>query len=113
MNEVSIGFCAEELAIFKREGSGLKLQLQGGTPLKAIEIEKSSVNTERTGMKRIAKFFQSNITSSITINIKTEKQLEEEVRTHLTFMPRTCLVQKRMLLFVSGFRNYAAKILLR
>ena len=31
----------------------------------------------------------------------------------MQYLPSTCLIQKRILLFVSGYRNYAGQILLK
>ena len=32
---------------------------------------------------------------------------------HMQFLPSTCLIQKKLLLFVSGYRNYAGQTLLK
>ena len=31
----------------------------------------------------------------------------------MNFMPSTCLIQKKLLVFVSGYRNYAGSTLLK
>lgn len=51
--------------------------------------------------------------ANITITTKSEKLLEEDTKVHMAMLPSTCLIHKKLIHFVSGFRNYAAKILLK
>lgn len=47
------------------------------------------------------------------MNIKPHTKFTEETKFHLDLLPSTCFVYKRLLYFVSGFRNYAAEKLLK
>lgn len=58
-------------------------------------------------------FTSSDNKSHIMITVKQEKALEPDIKVHMALLPSTCLVHKRLIHFVSGFRNYAAKILLK
>ena len=52
--------------------------------------------------------FNNNIKSCLTVSFKPVTSLEQETKLHLDLLPSTCLIQKKLLLFVSGYRNYAA-----
>ena len=58
-------------------------------------------------------FGNSASQSSLLISTKQAKALEEDTKIHMTMLPSICLVSKRILHFVTGFRNYAARILLK
>ena len=63
-------------------------------------------------MKAVMKMFNKNIKSTIIVSFKPIALVEPENKLHLELLPSTCLIQKKMLYFVSGYRNYAAKLLL-
>lgn len=63
-------------------------------------------------MKALMKMFNSNIKSTIIVSFKPLTSVEAETRLHLEMLPSTCLIQKKLLFFVSGYRNYAAEQLL-
>lgn len=46
------------------------------------------------------------------MSFKPSQYLEAETKYHLELLPSTCFVQKKLLNFVSGYRNYAAEQLL-
>jgi hypothetical protein len=52
------------------------------------------------------------VKSTIVVSFKPVASLEAETKYHIEMMPSTCLVNKKLLTFVSGYRNYAAKQLL-
>lgn len=47
------------------------------------------------------------------IDVEPHTKFAEEVKCHLDLLPSTCFVQKRLLYFVSGFRNYCGEKLLK
>ena len=55
----------------------------------------------------------ASTTSHLLVSTKQVKNLEEDTKLHMKMLPSTCLVHKRLLHFVSGFRNYAGHILLK
>lgn len=46
------------------------------------------------------------------VSFKPSQYLEAETKYHLELLPSTCFIQKKLLNFVSGYRNYAAEQLL-
>ena len=56
--------------------------------------------------------FNNNIDSCIIISLKPLANLETETRLHLEMLPSTCLLMKKILYILSGFRNYAAEKLI-
>ena len=91
----------------------LTLQVQGGSPTTEILIQNTDVNTKRTGFQGFLKAFGGKITSQITVSFKPHTNLEPDTKLHMQFLPSTCLIQKKLLLFVSAYRNYAGKQLLK
>ena len=59
------------------------------------------------------KAFSSKITSGLCLSVKSFANLEAETKLHMSLLPRACLVPRRLLTFVSGYRNYVAKLLLK
>jgi hypothetical protein len=55
----------------------------------------------------------SKITSQLVINIRPHTKFTDEVKYHLDMLPRTCFLPKRLLYFVSGFRNILGEKLLK
>jgi len=51
-------------------------------------------------------------TTELMITINPMAKMVPEYKYHLKMMPSTCVVNQILLPFVSGFRNYAAKMLL-
>ena len=112
--ELSSGWAkTDDLNVANRNLSNFKLKIQGGSPTTSILIEESDVNTKRTGIAGLLKAFSSKITTHLTVSFKPHTQLEPETKFHMQFLPSTCLIQKRILLFVSGYRNYAGQSLLK
>mmetsp|Transcript_27366 Transcript_27366/g.20514 ORF Transcript_27366/g.20514 Transcript_27366/m.20514 type:complete len:108 (+) Transcript_27366:68-391(+) len=59
------------------------------------------------------KVVNTRVASQLTIQVRPHSKFTEETRFHLELLPSTCLVQKRLLYLVSGFRNYVGEKLLR
>ena len=104
--------CTDDLSLITRNVK-LSFEVQGGSPTSKIMIQSSDVDTKRTGFQGFIKAFSGKIKNQITVSFKTHTALEPETKWHMPFLPSTCLVQKRLLLFVSGYRNYAGKTLLK
>lgn len=99
------------LAKLNMTQNSFKLELKGGGPNTTIEIEKEDIHDKRTGILNAFRA-QGKTVPQLTISLKQFQKLEADVQSHLTLMPSTCLLQKKMLHFISGFRNYAASQLL-
>ena len=78
-----------------------------------IRIEDADVHTKRSGVKGLLKMFNSNIKSTLIVSIQPMAKIDDATRTHMEFLPSTCVVPKKLVSFVSGYRNYAAEILIR
>jgi len=96
----------------EKDASKIKLQITGGSPLNNIAIGKEDIHTKRSGMKGFLKLFNNNIKSSLIVSFKPLTAVEPETRLHLSMLPSTCLLQKKMLYLLSGYRNYAAEKLM-
>jgi len=57
--------------------------------------------------------FNSNIKSTLIVSIQPLNKIDDATRTHMEFLPSTCVVHKKLVSFVSGYRNYAAEVLIR
>ena len=47
------------------------------------------------------------VKSVIVVSSKQYSSLAVDEKVHLDCLPSTCLIQKKLLWFVSGYRNYA------
>jgi len=56
---------------------------------------------------------QGKIESRLTVNVRPFTKFTEETKFHMSMLPSTCLINKRLLYFVSGFRNYLGDKLLK
>jgi hypothetical protein len=110
--EMTAGWAEAPISFCERDQAKVRLQINGGSLDNQLEISKDDLQTKRTGVKAFMKLLNSNITSTLIVSFKPEKQLEPETKVHLELLPSTCLVQKKILNLVSGFRNYAADLLL-
>ena len=73
------------------------------------EIDTKDVHVNRTGLKySIQSMFNSKVESQLVINVRTANKIDDDQRYHLSLLPQTCFVQRHLLFFVSGFRNYLA-----
>ena len=87
----------------------MKLKIQGGSPFNSAEINKDDIHNNRSGVKYIAKIFtNTKETSFLKVTFRQAEALEQDTRDHLECLPSTCLIQKKILLLMSGYRNYAA-----
>ena len=57
--------------------------------------------------------FNSNIKSTLIVTILPMTKIDDATRSHMEFLPSTCVVHKKLVSFVSGYRNYAAELLIR
>jgi thiamine phosphate synthase YjbQ (UPF0047 family) len=106
---MSCGWASIELEKCDRDLNKLKLEIKGGSPMTQVAIQAEDVLTKRQGVKGLIKLFNQNIKSSLTISLKSHNNLEQDAKIHMELMPSTCLVHKKLLHFVSGFRNYTAE----
>lgn len=109
---MTAGWAEAPISYCEKDQSKVKLEIKGGSPDNQLTISKDDLQTRRTGVKAFMKLLNSNITSTLIVSFKPERLLEPETKVHMEMLPSTCLIQKKMLNLVSGYRNYAADILL-
>jgi len=90
-----------------------KLPIKGGSPNAEMLIKDQDVRTNRTGLQYLKKVMGSKIASQLTVSFRPHTKFTEETKFHLDLLPTTCFIQKRLLYFVSGFRNYIGEKLIR
>ena len=91
-----------------------KLPIKGGAPNTEIIIKSEDIHAKRSGLGGIMKSITNKtVNSLLNVSIRPFTKFTEETRFHLDLLPSTCLIQKRLLYFVSGFRNYPGEKLLR
>ena len=112
ITEMSCGWCQLEMNVLDRAITH-KLPIKGGSPNAEMLIKDSDVHTNRTGLQYLKKVMGSKIQSQLTVSIRPHTKFTEETKFHLDLMPSTCLIQKRLLYFVSGFRNYIGEKLIK
>ena len=115
ITELSCGWASLDLKSAQRDLTKRRLDVNGGSPTATIAIKAEELKeaTKRTGIGGIFNKMGGSTTSHIVVSTKNWKGLEEDTKIHMKMLPSTCLVHKRLLHFVSGFRNYAARILLK
>ena len=114
VDETSCGWAELKLAQAKKDLTGHELEVHGGSSLADIKIRKEDLDAagKRSGLTGLLGIKGAS-KSYLKVSTKKEASLEEHERTHLNLMPSLCLVHKRLLHFVSGFRSYAGQILLK
>jgi hypothetical protein len=112
VTEMSCGWCQLDSQLLERPMTH-KLDIKGGSPNAEMLIKDQDVRTNRTGLKYLMKVMQTKIDSQLTVSLRPYSKFTEETKFHLDLLPSTCFVQKRLLYFVSGFRNYIGEKLLK
>jgi hypothetical protein len=90
-----------------------KLAIKGGSPNAELLIKDADIHTNRSGIKySIMKVVNNKISSQLTLEIRPHSKFSDETKFHMDLLPSTYFVPKRLLYFVSGFRNYLGEKLL-
>lgn len=71
------------------------------------------MHTKRTGLLGVLKKVTGKIKSQLSVSFKPLKNLDADTKLHSMFLPSTCLVQKKLVMFISGYRNYAGQSLMK
>lgn len=111
--ELSCGWAKIDFEDLSKNTNGAKLEIFGGSPLTKVDIRKEDVLANRKGLQGLTKLFNQNVKSCITVKLQQANSLTADEKINLELMPSTCLVHKKLLHFVSGFRNQAAEKLLK
>jgi hypothetical protein len=90
-----------------------KLPIKGGSPSAEMIIKDSDVHKNRTGIKySLMNLVTSKIESQLVLEVRPYSRFTDENKFHTDMLPSLCFLPKKLLYFVSGFRNYLADKLL-
>jgi len=74
----------------------MTLELEGGSP----ELQSNATLIEKKHNKN---------NSKLVISFRGLKDFSDESQFHFKMLPKTCILQKRMITFIVAFRNYLGK----
>lgn len=87
----------------------VKIQLRGGSPFAEMKINKDQVYQEKKGFDFLKLLTSSSDEGMITLSVKPFAKLTEAQQLHLSMLPSSCLVNKRLLSFAVAFRVLAQR----
>lgn len=87
------------------------MEIKGGTPNSEMVIKESDVHTKRAGL--LNNILNTKIKSQLKIKVVGLASVEKDVKFHMDFLPSTCLIHKRLVHFLSGYRNTVGRELFK
>ena len=114
--EISCGW--SEVNIFDlMKKSKFNLDIDGGTPQKKQKIVKNDLNIKsddnvKTGWGKLQSMFNEEIKSQFTFESMSFKDLSEDEKTNMNFLPVTIILPKCSLYICSVYRKYVGKYIL-
>ena len=110
--EVSCGWCGiplENLQISRKE----KLKIYGGSPLKAAKISETDIRKKRTGfIPKLATLFEGPILSECPIRVKTFKDLTNDEKKYINYLPSLILCHSLAMNMISIYRQLLGEFIL-
>ena len=110
--ETSCGFCQinlQELTIKKN----VKLPIQGGTPKKTDKINPMDVRTKRSGfIGKLTSIFSGEIKSQLPIVIKPFKDLNNNDKKNIDYLPEMIIAHRAGIEMISLYRKIAGEYIL-
>ena len=110
--EVSCGWCSiplVNLQISRKE----KLKINGGSPLKATKISETDIRKKRTGfIPKLATLFEGPILSECPIRVKTFKDLSNDEKKIINFLPSLILCHSLAMNMISLYRQLLGEFIL-
>ena len=101
---MSCGFCKLPVANLLASKKHA-LIIEGGSPLNKKDIIKTDT------VKKVS-FWNRNRNSKLWVYCKAYKNLNQDQRLHIDYLPDNCLLPLRLLHFGSAFRHYLADVIL-
>ncbi len=97
--------------------SKFTLDVDGGTPEKKIKLEKKDINSNpegksKVGWSRLKSIFNEEIKSQLIIESTQFKELNEEEKYNMNYLPITIVIPKACLNICSVYRKYVGKLIL-
>jgi hypothetical protein len=99
--------------MFQKKHEKLKLQIYAGRPQAATDIKSDDIDNKRSGALNTFKgLFSSNGNKKSQLTISINNKVQDVYAYHNRLLPSTCLVNRTLVPFVTGFRNYAGSLLI-
>ena len=110
--EVSCGWCSiplQSLQISRKE----KLKINGGSPIKPASISEFDIRKKRTGfIPKLATLFEGPILSECPIRIKTFKDLNNDEKKNINYLPGLIICHSLAMNMISIYRKLLGKFIL-
>ena len=105
--DISCGFCSLSM---KEVRDGKKTQhtpgIKGGSP--DLPVEKDNYDFKQ-GMNFFKKISRGTITPQLKMDLRHFKAFSSEGKFNISMLPNTCIINKKLMHFYNGYRNYLAQ----
>jgi hypothetical protein len=102
---MSCGWCQIKPSEFEKQQT-MKLIIHGGSPFQSLEIASGDIHQQRSGIRGTFSKLGGSSGSTLEVSIRPHKVMKEESQYHMEMLPQLCILNKRLLYFITGFRNY-------
>jgi hypothetical protein len=89
-----------------RRKTSYPMQIKGGSPDMVIELDPCNFTD---GMSWFKKMKRGTIIQRLKVKLRYFESFSEEGKFNICMLPSTCIINKKMIHFLSGYRNYLAK----
>ena len=97
VKELNCGWWSLKVSELNKKSAKPVLDIFGGSPELQIDISLMSKHKNK------------NSTSKLTVSTRGIRDFSNETLFHLKMLPSICILQKRLITFILGFRNYLGK----
>ena len=107
--DVSCGFSTLSMKEFKDKNSRkttFTIEIKGGSPDSPIQIDSSGANQNLSFFKKISR---GNIIPRLKFKIRYLNSFSDEGKFNIAMLPKIWIINKKLLHFFSGYRNYLAQ----
>ena len=102
--ETSCGWCSCTMGDLYKP-SEMKLQIKGGSPQKPDTISKTDVRTKRSGWGKFTSIFTGEVKSILPIKIKPFKELNNNDKHIIDYLPVNCIVHRASMQLIYIYRK--------
>ncbi|KAL4481140.1 hypothetical protein ABPG72_015095 [Tetrahymena utriculariae] len=104
--DFEVSCCYGTVPLYEVLKSGSKsIKLNGGTPIREIDIEKQDVSARRSGWRSVVKAVTGQIKT--TLKFEISRSFPDEEIYEIAALPDTVIIPKKSLSLVKSFREYA------
>ena len=107
--DISCGFSALKLKDLRNPSTRKEkhhMEIKGGSPDLVVELDPFNFNEKLGFFKKIQR---GSIQSRIRIKLRFFETISKEGQFNISLLPSTCVINKKLLHFLSGYRCYLAK----